>query len=267
MQQQYKYVSEFKYIASRANPLIVRVNELKDKKGRTASGLFAIEGEKLLTEVMQSKYALEFVLVTEKAADSYSILEEVQRLAQIYVVADPVYQKLTQEQAPQGILAAVRLPDVYATADAGLPAIILHSVRDPVNVGTILRSALAFGVHTVYLSSDCADIYSGKVFRASMGTLFKLNTVAYADISEVCDRLRQMDCAIYAAALGHNTISLAGVASDKRNVFIFGNEGQGLPDEIIALADSAVKIPIQPDCESLNVAVAAGVILYHNNKL
>ena len=178
-------------ITGRQNPLVTRLSKLSDKKYRDIEGLFRIDGVKLFSEAVTSGVKTEYIFVAESRRSR--ITDELQNelyeaSGKIIEVSDEVLAKLTDESAPQGIVAFAKKFD---TAELSVPemdtlcAVYLSSVRDPGNLGTMLRSALAFGIDRVFVSSDCADIYSPKTVRASMGAVFK-QSIAMPSLSRAC---------------------------------------------------------------------------------
>ena len=168
---------DFEQITSRKNPKIIRACSLEDKKHRDREGLFAFEGEKLFGEALSEGVKICEVYFTEKAMTrNGEMLSEAQtKGARLYLVSEEVYSKLTYEKASQGIFAVAEkmsLPVFSAECDFSQGYIVLESVRDPSNVGAILRSCAALGSSNILLTSDCADVVGYKTLRAAMGAVF-----------------------------------------------------------------------------------------------
>lgn len=140
--------------------------------------------------------------------------------------------------------------------------ILLSSMQDPGNIGTILRTAAAFGLDGVFLSSDCPDLYSPKVLRATMGGIFKIPLEVSDDLTEVIDRLQEAGIRVCAAALDGQAVPLQQAGLGNGCAVVIGNEGNGLPGHLIERCGQAVMIPMRPDSESLNAAMAAGIFLW-----
>lgn len=251
-------------ITSRQNPLIVRLSKLSDKKRRDEEGLFRLDGVKLFGEAVRSCIAVRYVFVKagmdEIAADTG---------AEVFEVTDEVLAKLTDEKAPQGIVAfAEKFPTLPVPEE--LPptfrALMLSSIRDPGNLGTIIRTAYAFGIDRVFISPDCADIYSPKVIRSAMGTIFRQN-ITVAEELDTIHSLRKAGCGVFAAALKPDAEKVGCFKLPERVCFVVGNEGHGLSDAIIDAADRAAIIPMNADCESLNAAGAAGILSWEMRKV
>ena len=259
-------------ITSRNNPLIKDTAKLSDKKYRENEGLFAFEGRKLLSEAISSGAPLLRVFATEKA------MPEVQRLSPccpVYPVSDEVYEKISFEKSPEGIFYVSKPLDkyhniyiIYRREDFSEGSVfMLDGIRDPGNLGTVLRTASAFGCKTVVLSSDCADVYNPKTVRASMGAVFRQRTVRVTDTVATVKELQAAGKRVYAAALDKSSVSLFDLKADQCVCFIVGNEGNGIRPELIKACDGSVIIPMEENTESLNAAVASTVLLYEQYRL
>ncbi len=255
-------------ITSRKNPLITRIAKLSDKKHRDAEGLFRIDGVKLFAEAAASGIDFLYTFIAESKrerlmAELGDLLEKIG--GTVIFVSDEVLDKLTEEAAPQGIVAVARKFHLIAAdipQDGDFRALFLSSIRDPGNLGTMIRTAYAFGVDRVFISRDCADIYSSKTIRAAMGTIFRQPLSVVDDEIAFADKMRSFDCALYAAALKREARSLGSFALPERVCFAIGNEGHGLSDALIDACSGTVFIPMSPGCESLNAASAATVLIW-----
>ena len=141
------------------------------------------------------------------------------------------------------------------------------SVRDPGNLGTIIRSARAMGIDCLILSSDCADLYHPRTIRGAMGALFSLPTLTVSDPVGSVAALQKCGYSLYATALTPSACDVRTVEITASTCFIVGNEGHGLPDDLVASADRAVIIPMNPGSESLNVAAASSLLLWEMGKV
>ncbi|MCI8388046.1 MAG: RNA methyltransferase [Clostridiales bacterium] len=255
-------------ITSRQNPLVTRVSKLSDKKYRDAERLFRIDGVKLFSEAVKSQLDVEYVFIAESSCERIcnELSGELSKVSgRIIKVTDEVLSKLTDEKAPQGIVTVARQFEVGAdniSIGADHRALLLSSIRDPGNLGTIIRTAYALGIDCVYMSSDCADIYSPKTIRAAMGSIFRQRLSIVADELEFAAKLRNAGCEIYAAALRDNAVRLGNMTLPDKVCFAVGNEGHGLSNEFIEACSGTVIIPMNPECESLNAASAAGIICW-----
>lgn len=253
------------YISSRTNPLIVRMAKLSERKYRDEEGLFVIEGIKLFEEMLKCGITPTYAFATAKESCRLSVLPD---SVECYEVSDSVYQKISREKSPQGIFCAIKYLDnfhKFATIYSGAfsnTLLCLSSLRDPGNLGTVIRTARAFGIDTVILSNDCADIYSHKTLRASMGALFAIPTLRTNDLAATLRDLTDQGYKTFATTLNESALSLDTLKVDRKSVFVIGNEGHGLSDEIIEAASQSVYIPMTGGCESLNASIAASVLMW-----
>ena len=169
--------------------------------------------------------------------------------------------KLADTKHPQGILAVVRQRK-YELRDitGGDLYLILDNVRDPGNLGTIIRTAEAAGASAVIMNKGCADIYSPKVVRSTMGSIFRLPFIYTEDLDEPVREIKKDGVTVYAADVSGVSITIEKIA--ERRAFIIGNEGNGISDDVIKLADRTVSIPMAGKVESLNAAVSAAILMF-----
>ena len=265
-------------ITSRSNPEVMLAASLLQKKYREQRGLFIAEGIKLFQEAVSSGAKIEKVYVSE--TQSEALLPIVSKALSdgncinipVYLLSESAFEKISSENSPQGIITAINSLDIFKKCtkiykkdfeDASEERILsLCSVRDPGNIGAILRSAVAFGYDRIILSSDCAELTSPKTVRAAMGALFKISLTVVSDYDSVFIAANEAGRRIYCAELTDRAVSLRDLDTKKSDIVVIGNEGHGIPSELSALADGSVYIPIAPNTESLNAAVAASIILW-----
>lgn len=249
-------------ITSRKNALITQMSKLGERKQRDEVGLFRIDGKKLFAEAKNNGVRIEYVFATREIIDSMS--DKLENCGQVYEVTPDVLLKLTDEKSPEGIVTVAKKlpPRPEPSLSGNFRALLLSSIRDPGNVGTIIRSARALGLDRIYLSSDCANVYSPKTLRATMGMLFSQPFEIVGDELALIDRLRGSGCAVYAAALGRDAMRLGSFKLPRSTCFVVGNEGHGLSDELISACDGCVIIPMAEGCESLNAAAAATILTW-----
>lgn len=259
-------------ITSRSNPRVSAAALLKEKKYRDRDRLFLIEGKKLFTEAVSSGAQIRDVFVLGDMADSCASALAGTDTA-VFKVTEPVFEKLSTEKSPEGVICTVKYIDklhdsdiIYNAGDFRESVLILSEIRDPGNLGTILRSAAAFGTDMLILSDDCADIYNPRTLRASMGAIFRQKTVTVTDLPGTITALRQSGRTVCAAILDRSARSLCDIPPSENAVFIVGNEGHGLSREIIEAAGNSAFIPMAAGTESLNAAIAASVIMYERGK-
>lgn len=262
-------------ITSRKNALVAEISKLKMKKYRDMSSRFVVEGEKLFVEAVNAGLVPLYVFVCEDTERKIEI--PIDKFNTVRVTRQ-VYEKLTTEKSPQGILGVFEYSDniircddeqsetenfnkineVFKFATNGY--IIIENVQDTGNVGTIIRTALAFGIDAV-LCVGGADVYNPKTMRAAMGALFGMKTVICRDIDQAVSFVRKSTGRVYAAALSKNSICIDEAEFSEPCAVVIGNEGNGLTDRALSLCDSTVIIPISEKSESLNAGIAAAIFM------
>lgn len=249
-------------ITSKENARIKELSKLyASRRERRTRGLFVLEGVRLVCDALESGVSVRDVFVTEEGirrlGDRMAALEAAAK--ETFLLEESLGARIGDTAHPQGVFAvcegSLLRDDLPQDLSGG--CLILCSLQDPGNVGTVLRSAAAFGLPVV-LTDDCPDPASPKVLRAAMGVRQAYRT---ADIFAAIDALRGQGVPVYAAALGEQSvaadkISLAGAA------VVIGNEGSGLPDEVADRCDRRVILPMEAGCESLNAASAATIFAW-----
>lgn len=250
-------------ITSSSSAKLKMIRQLNTKtKARREAGCFVLEGKKLFEETPPSLRRGVFM--------SESFVKE---NPEIYVagecdteiVADRLFASVCDTKTPQGILTVAAFPKwnlADLTEGPGEPLIlVLESVQDPGNVGTIIRTGEGAGVTGILLGEGCADLYSPKVIRATMGSIFRVPTVRAADLSAAIRKLGAYGVRSFAAHLdGKNEYTEEDYR--KGTAFFIGNEGNGLSDELTDEADCLIRIPMEGRVESLNASVAASLLMY-----
>ena len=251
-------------ITSRENPRIKRACALRDsEKQRAAAGLFFAEGPKLCLELARGCRAAELYATAPALAHTPALAALGPAVVEI---TQPVAEKLAGTRSTQGVFALFETP---ATDPAPLLAtarriLALEAVQDPGNVGTLLRSAAAFGFDAVLLGPGCAAPFSPKVLRASMGAAGRLPLGVCADLLAALGALRGRGVACLAAALYKaRPLDAVGTQFPGGVCVVIGSEGQGLSDAAIAACSAAVRIPMTDRVESLNAGVAGSILLWH----
>ncbi len=262
-------------IMSRQNPVVARAARLEQKKFREAEGAFLVHGAKLAGEALACGVEIEAVLVREDAAErAADALADYAGRA--ILLGESAFAKISPEKSPDGVICVAKALDKFhkfatikkeSTTSADLCGdderiLLLESLRDPGNLGTVLRSAAAFGCNRVLLSADCAELYNPKTLRAGMGAIFKLPTTRVDDLPAAVALLRASGRCIFATALHGDAARLDELALAPRDAFLIGNEGHGLSDTAIEASSRAVFIPMRAHTESLNAAAAAAVCLW-----
>ena len=266
-------------ITSRQNRTVIEVGKLTDRKVREMSGQFRFDGIKLLREAVRNRVVLPLILLAESRAGAVEhALRETEGVAlsacaeRVLTLADGVFEKISEEKSPEGVICVAKYIDkcekiatIYS--DGKIPArgeriVLLESVRDPSNIGAIIRSAAAIGIDRLILSEDCADVYNAKAVRASMGTLFGQRIDRVGNLPGVIGQLRRSGRRVFAAALDRDAVRLGGFDVQDGDCVIIGNEGHGLSQAVLEAADRRVFIPMSGRAESFNAAVAASILMW-----
>ena len=263
-------------ITSRQNALVTLAAKLTLAKHRAAEGLFRFDGKKLFLEALCADVPLYAVLLRQScvaslltAAADFSLASAVR----VACLPDALFDRISEEKSPEGVICiAKRLDKIHkiATIDkwcaengdlAGARVLFLESLRDPGNLGTIIRSAKAFGVQLVVLSEDCADIYNPRVLRAAMGTLFTQPVLICPDFPGAIRAFGRWG-RVFAATLNERAVRLGEVTLRAGDAVLVGNEGHGLSQAAVDAATDTVFIPMAEGVESLNAGIAASVLLW-----
>ena len=244
-------------ITSRKNPLLQQVKKLlSSRKAREEAGLFAADGTKLLAEAVKWYPGLHTVILSD------TVEAEVPGHVRLVRVPGDVMESISPMASPQGALFLCRLPEKKAFVPApGM--LLLDGIQDPGNIGTILRTADALEI-PVALLEGCADPYSHKVVRSSMGAVFR------SDVVQVSWQEAKAACAAAGIPVGVTALSQRAMdirkADVKQMAVVIGSEGQGVRKEILENAGAELIIPMNPRCESLNAAVAATIVMWQMAK-
>ena len=241
------------YITSRRNPLLQQVRKLiSSRRERERTGLFVADGTKLLQEAVKYCPGLHTVILTE------GVEARIPEGVRLVRVPEAVMASISPMESPQGALFLCRLPE-KSELEAKPGMLLLDGIQDPGNIGTILRTADALQIPVVLLEG-CADPYSHKVVRASMGAVFRTNVLqsTWAEVSGVC---RDAGIPIAVTALSDRARDIR-TADLTRMVVVIGSEGQGVRQQILDAADAQLIIPMNPRCESLNAAIAAAIVMW-----
>ena len=244
-------------ITSRKNPLLQQVKKLlSSRKEREAAGLFVSDGTKLLEEAVKFYPGLETVIVSD------GVQVQVPERVRLVRVPEDVMESVSPMRSPQGALFLCRLPEKAAfVPQTGI--LLLDGIQDPGNLGTVLRTADALEVPVVLLEG-CADPYSHKVVRSSMGAVFR-RSVVQSNWAEVQTACAEAGISVAVTALSDRAKDIRSASLETMAVVI-GSEGQGVRGEILEAADAELIIPMNPNCESLNAAVAATIVMWQMKK-
>ena len=241
-------------ITSLTNGKVKAWRKLHKRKGRKEQQMFLIEGSHLVEEAWKSDQEIVEIIAEEDVSipvwgDNFLVER----------VSKQVFTHISQTTTPQGIAAIIKMRPV--TTITGNQLVMLDAIQDPGNLGTIIRTADAAGIDAVILGRGTVDLYNDKVIRATQGSLFHI-PVYEADLIEEIPSLKERGYEIWATALEGATY-YHEVKTPEKVGLILGNEGAGVQQELLRQAAKRVKIPIYGKAESLNVSVAAGILMYH----
>ena len=233
------------------NVKIKNLIKLKDKKYRDKEKMFLVEGAHLVKEAYDSGYLKELLLL-----ENLDFKPDIKT----NYITDGVLKCLTSVKSPSGIIGVCEYKDMNLS---GNKLLVLDSIQDPGNMGTIIRSSVAFNIDTIIINDKCADIYSDKVIRSSQGMIFKVNIIK-CDLYDFLNKIKG-NIPIYGTrvTLGKD---LKSIEKNLKFAIIMGNEGNGVNQKLLDLCDEYLYIPMNKTCESLNVGVATGIILYEFTK-
>lgn len=243
-------------IESNQNKIIKEVNSLKAKKERDKTGLFILEGKRLVEEIPNS-WEIKYLLKAESYSDEINF-------ENVYTVKDSLFEKISETVNPQGILAVCHIKefDVTNVDYSNSPFfVVLENVTDPGNMGTLIRTADAAGADGIFLSKGCVDIYNPKVIRATMGSIFHLPIYRNLNLMNLMEDFKNNNVKTLAAHL-KGTSTPYKVDMTTACAVIIGNEANGLSDEISEMASDLVKIPMPGKAESMNAGIAGGILIY-----
>jgi len=240
-------------ITSKSNNLIKKTKKLLKKKYREQS--YLIEGWHLFEEAEKANAEFLNIFVLEDFAD------RVEHMSNVTFVTPEVLKELTDSKTPQGIIAEVAMPILpLANLKAGR-YLVLEDVQDPGNVGTMIRTADAAGLDGVLISDKSADIYNQKTLRSMQGSHFHL-PVWRTNVYEACETLQNLSVPLIATTLSKDSVDYKTVKHDGNFALVMGNEGNGISDKMTNQADVLAHIIMPGQAESLNVAVATGIVLF-----
>ncbi len=246
-------------ISTTKNKTYKYIKSLQQKKARAREGRFTVEGIKSVRDAAASSMRIAMTAVSESFYNSkeFGYLPE----AELFVVRDELFAGLCDTKTPQGIIAVIDAPPRGSfSAVTGKAYIYCDNVSDPGNLGTIIRTADAAGFGAALLSPGCADLYSPKTVRSSMGSFFNIDVVPGFEAARLFD-MKKQGFELYCGALRGDSIPYTSADFKSPSVIIVGNEANGVCDEILAECKHII-IPIQGSAESLNAAAAAAVMMF-----
>ncbi len=251
-------------ITGKDNKTLKFIKSLKKKSNRIETGKFVAEGRKIACEafeyVPESLYCV--VMTEEFALKETAIALRAQEVCRkVFTVTQQMFQEISDTETPQGILVVVEMPCEEFRADENTgDIVILDGVSEPGNMGTVIRTAEALGFDGLYMTKGCADVYSSKTVRSTMGSVFRMKfrtNCSVEDITELKDRGFSL-----VSTTPSGDVFLEKMSMPEKTAIVIGNEAHGVSDEVLGISDICVKISMDGLAESLNAAVASGIVLH-----
>lgn len=247
-----------KEITSVHNPAIMQLRELQKAKARRQAGLFIADSVKMVREAIELGLCRTLVVESGRV-EEYAPLIDAAQGCEVLAVTPAIMNALSEAKTPQGVLCtAAILPEPQEMT--GELIVALDGVQDPGNVGTILRTADAAGFDGALLSSTCADLYGAKTLRATMGSVFRVPVMRVQDLAKELEALKDRGYAVVATELGG--ADFYANCPHEKAVLVIGSEGRGVSEAVRAAATHHLALPMRGGAESLNAAVAAGIMIY-----
>lgn len=250
-------------LTSVKNPLVKQVRQLHRAKGRHEQGQLLLEGTHLLEEACKASVPLQTLCFTPDWQVQYGELcqQAIARTERWQIVSPEVLAAMATTTTPDGVIATAQRQQLSLPYPAQL-GVAIETLQDPGNLGTIIRTAAATGVDGLWVNQNSVDLDHPKVLRASAGQWFRLPMGTVPDLVPAVQQWRSHHHHQVVATVPTATLSYWAVDFTRPTLLLLGNEGAGLSADLVACADCAVTIPLAPEVESLNVAIAAAVILY-----
>lgn len=242
-------------IRSRDNKTVKEIKKLHEKKYRNANKKFLVEGLRFVREALESSFEVTMIIISEGVYEKFNELEA----ARIILVSDAIFKELCETDSPQGVLAVVKNKELEMNTESGF-YVLADKVQDPGNIGTIIRTANAAGANGVILTKGTVDVYNDKTLRATMGAIFKIPIILDEDLS-FTKLLKSKAFKLVTSSLETEN-NFYDIDLKDNSIIAVGNEGNGISREIYDICDEKVKIPMPGGAESLNVGIAAGIMMF-----
>jgi len=255
-------------IKSKDNPVIKLYQKLSSqKKERLLYGLFVLEGLRIVQDAVKENAKINHLLVTVNALDKFkSEFSQVDlKDTKVIVISNELGNKISQTEKTQGIFAICSIPQYKEISlEENGKYVILHELQDPGNVGMIIRTADALGINGIIMCNSC-DLYSPKVIRSTMGSVFRMNIYVLNDGDLLFDLLTKWNIRTYATVIDKDAVNVKNCDFTGGCGVFIGNEGNGLPADVAERCDYKVTIPMNGTINSLNAAMAAGILMWELN--
>ncbi|HJB22621.1 MAG TPA: RNA methyltransferase [Candidatus Jeotgalibaca pullicola] len=249
-------------IISTSNQKVKEWRKLHTLKGRKQSAMYMIEGEHLFIEAIKNNITIETIIITENYLRKYSEAEQEELFTKAILVSDSVMRSLSQTETAPGVICILSIIEQKLPKEITGKYILLDAVQDPGNAGTIVRTADAAGFNGVVFGTGSVDPFNDKVIRSMQGSHFHI-PIYRMSLPELIDRLQESAIPVFGTALDEKAQRYRDVPITDSAAIILGNEGNGVSNQLLAKTDGNIYIPIIGKAESLNVAVAASILMYH----
>lgn len=251
------------YIQSKDNKTIKHIISLQQRKYRQKFGEYTVEGIRAVTDIGKKDFLRSILIRESKRSELEPLVEKGFTVSSVYVVQDPIFDKIEHSVNGQGILGIAKkcVNDLHSLIVEDGLYVALDGVQDPGNLGTIIRTAVAAGAKGIFLLKGTVDPYNEKCVRSTMSALCNIPIFEDVTLSEFYDFIKDNTIKTYVTSL-ENAKPYHTISYSKRTMIILGNEGNGVSREIIEMCDQAITIPMYGDIESLNVSIAAALCMY-----
>lgn len=253
------------YIESKTNPLFKETKKLKDRRGRSKTSKYIIEGLRLVEEALKAKVSIDYIFVESEEIHKFNIYlskfdKEYIDSIKIYKISKNLNKELSSTENPQGITAVVNMKESQFNYQ-GQFYVLCDRVQDPGNLGTIIRTAHAAKVDGIILTKGTVDVYNDKTLRSTMGSIFYMPIIYDDEDYSIIKSFKEKGYSIVATSLqAQNDFFEEDLKGN--TIIVIGNEGNGVCDEVYNISNKKVKIPMPGGAESLNVSIAASIIMY-----
>lgn len=255
------------FVESRQNKTIKEVISLKDKKNRRKLRKFFIEGYRIIHEAISSGAAIEKVFFSSNTDLKFrnELVSKLKPEVQLYEITCELFKQIAETESPQGVLAVVRIPESNFDAiyKKGFRGLILDSIQNPGNAGTMIRTAHALGFNAVVATEGTVDLFNGKVLRSTMGSIFYIPVLENVKTEDIFAFCRENSLRVVSSRL-ENAKPCFNVDFSGDFFLVIGNEGSGISECFHEKSSEFVKIPMPGGAESLNAAVAASILMYES---
>lgn len=249
-------------IQSKENAFIKQVRKLKEKRYRTLKDQFLVEGFRFTEEALISQYEVPYLFIDEKHVNKWEdskLKSKLNKNTKVYLLKEQVFKFISSTDTPQGVIAVVNNKKDELEYGDGF-YVLVDRLQDPGNMGTIIRTAHAAGALGLLYTKGTVDVFNEKTLRSSMGSIFHIPVIEDEDLSQVV-KLKERGFTVVVSSLDTDN-NFYDIDLKKNAIICIGNEGNGISEEVFALADTKIKIPMPGGAESLNAAAAASVMIF-----